>query len=157
MSTIMKQEDDNVNHKAGQASDEVLESLQAVMHALRAHGRRALSAQQADLAPMEAKALGYFVRHPGATQSDLVAHSGRDKAQIARLIAKLRERGLLDVRSDAADRRSVCLEPTARARAIHAGIQQETDRIWRQAVAGFSAAESGQLAALLERIRLNLG
>jgi hypothetical protein len=35
---------------------------------------------------MEGKVLGFFARHPGATQRDLAQHSGRDKAQLARLI-----------------------------------------------------------------------
>jgi DNA-binding MarR family transcriptional regulator len=50
---------------------------------------------------MEGKVLGYFCRHPGNTQSDLAQHSGRDKAQLTRLIARLKEAGLLEARADA--------------------------------------------------------
>jgi hypothetical protein len=34
---------------------------------------------------MEGKVLGFFARHPGATQRDLAQHSGRDKAAVATL------------------------------------------------------------------------
>ena len=38
--------------------------------------------------------VGYFMRHDGATQSDLVQHAGRDKAQIARIVKALHERNV---------------------------------------------------------------
>ncbi|RYE93689.1 MAG: MarR family transcriptional regulator, partial [Oxalobacteraceae bacterium] len=76
------------------------------MHLYRTQQHRSLRGAQHDLAHMEIKVLGFFARHPGGSPSDLVAHSGRDKAQVARQIRALRERGLLDVQADELDRRS---------------------------------------------------
>ena len=34
--------------------------------------------------------MGFFARHPGATLSDLAAHSGRDKVQLIALLGRLK-------------------------------------------------------------------
>jgi DNA-binding MarR family transcriptional regulator len=100
--------------------------------------------------------LGYFARHPGATASELAAHSGRDKGQVARLVGALKERGLLEARADEADRRSVRLTLTAAGRSVHQTLQRRRRRLAEVAVAGLDDAERAQLSALLERVRLNL-
>jgi DNA-binding MarR family transcriptional regulator len=105
---------------------------------------------------METKVLGFFGRHPGATQTDLAQHSGRDKAQLARLIKGLREQGLLDAQADTVDRRSVRLALTAQGRAVLDALEQASAHLAVQAVAGLSAEEQGQLLALLQRVRQNL-
>jgi DNA-binding MarR family transcriptional regulator len=105
---------------------------------------------------MEVKALGFFARHPGATQSDLVAHSGRDKAQVARQIRALRERGLLEAQADETDRRSSRLSLSEEGKAVHAALHSNDGRLKQQALAGFSAVEQGTLVALLARVRANL-
>jgi DNA-binding MarR family transcriptional regulator len=105
---------------------------------------------------MEVKALGFFARHPGATQSELVAHSGRDKAQVARQIRALRERGLLDAQADELDRRSSRLSLSAEGRAVHAALHRNDGRLKEQALSGFSDEDKDALVALLARVRANL-
>ena len=84
----MKSKVDNVNRKANAGTAaEVFETIHTLMHLFRAQQFRALRDGPAAVTHMEAKTLGFFARHPGATLSELVAHSGRDKAQVARLIA----------------------------------------------------------------------
>jgi hypothetical protein len=77
---------DQVNQNHDRPVDDVLECMHAIMHLYRSTQHRSLRDGPNDLAHMEVKALGFFARHPGATQSELVAHSGRDKAQVARQI-----------------------------------------------------------------------
>ena len=74
---------------------------------------------------MEHKVLGFFCRHPGATQSDLASHAGRDKSQLARLIAGLRARGLLDAQPDPGRPPQPALHPTAAARAAQQAAQRQ--------------------------------
>ncbi len=137
-------------------TDDVLEAIHAVMHLFRAVQYRVLRDGPHDVTHMDGKVLGFFARHPGATQSELAAHSGRDKGQLARLVAGLKERGLLEARADDADRRSVRLQLTTDGRAVHQTLQRQRRRLSDAAVAGLSAAEHRQLAALLERVRANL-
>jgi DNA-binding MarR family transcriptional regulator len=151
---------DNVNHmdKALPRSEGgVLELIHAVMHRYRSQQYRALrGGPHADVTHMDSKVLAYFGRNAGATQSDLAQHSGRDKAQLARLIKGLRERGLLAAEVDEADRRNVRLSLTPEGSAIQRSLQRQARRLSEQAVAGFSDEERAQLAGLLQRVNDNL-
>ncbi|GGP27116.1 hypothetical protein GCM10010971_29350 [Silvimonas amylolytica] len=109
-----------------------------------------------ELTHMEHKAMGFFARHPDATQSDLVAHSGRDKAQLARLIKGLKDRGLLDAQPDAADRRNVRLRLSAAGEQLFAAARQQARQVADLGVAGLSAAQCTQLLAALSVLRDNL-
>ena len=154
---------DNVNQRAAmpppgvQASgDELVELVHTVMHQLRSQQYQALRDSPLAVTHMESKVLGYFGRLPGSTQSDLVQHSGRDKAQLARLIKGLRERGLLDGEAGEDDRRSVRLQLTEAGRAVLRTLQQQTRRVHARAVAGMDAGEQQRLVALLRQVSRNL-
>ncbi|MBL8348945.1 MAG: MarR family transcriptional regulator [Burkholderiaceae bacterium] len=151
---------DHVNQLAAavqaDAGDDVLEAVHAVMHLFRARQYRALRERGEALTHMDGKVLGFFARHPGATQRELALHSGRDKGQLARLIAGLKDRGLLQGQADDADRRSVRLQLTATGRAVQQQLQGQRRRLAEAAVAGLSADERRALHALLERVRANL-
>ncbi len=138
------------------SGDEVVELVHTVMHQLRSLQYQALRDGPLTLTHMESKVLNYFGRQPGATQSDLVQHSGRDKAQLARLIKGLRERGLLASEADEADRRNLRLTLTAEGQGLLKTLQQQTRKVNAQAVAGLSPAEREQLRGLLQRLRDNL-
>ena len=123
----MRNKVDIVNRSAELADDDVLELVHAVMHDYRSLQYRALRDGPHDITHMDSKVLAFFGRHPGATQSDLAQHSGRDKAQLARLIKGLREQGLLDGVADAADRRNLRLTLTVDVGGIEevdAGIER---------------------------------
>jgi DNA-binding MarR family transcriptional regulator len=147
---------DQVNQVGARPVDEVLETMHAIMHLYRSAQQRSLRDGPNDLAHMEVKALGFFARHPGATQRDLVAHSGRDKAQVARQIRALRDRGLLDARADELDRRSSRLSLSIQGKAVHAALHSNDGRLKEQALDGFTDEEKDALVALLARVRSNL-
>jgi DNA-binding MarR family transcriptional regulator len=152
----MKKHVDKVNQNATASGQDVFEAIHAVMHLYRARQMRAPAGAEPELTHMEGKVLGFFARRPGATLSDLVAHSGRDKAQLTRLIRALRERGLLDARADELDRRSTRLCLSASGAAVHALWHRQGAQAAEEALAGLPEAERGQLLALLERVRANL-
>jgi DNA-binding MarR family transcriptional regulator len=148
----MQNKVDKVNQNPDITAEEVFESLHRVMHHFRARHFRALRDDAFDLSHMETKALGFFARNPAATQSDLVGHSGRDKAQIARLIASLRDKDLLAAQPNETDRRSVRLQLTPAGRQIWEAMHQQALQLQRLAVSALSPAECDQLIALLRRI-----
>ncbi len=154
---MMSKSIDIVNHKSSVPDEDVLESIHAVMHLYRSQQHRALRDGPQAMTHMESKVLGYFGRQPGATQSDLAQHSGRDKAQLARLIKALRDRGLLAAEADATDRRNLRLTLTVEGRAAQRAVQQQAKRLGANAVAGFTAQETATLLALLQRVKGNLG
>lgn len=152
----MRKEVDRVNQNHGYRADDPLEAMHAIVHLYRSRQLRGLRSGPHELAHMEMKALGYFARHPGATQSDLVAHSGRDKAQVARLIRVLREAQLLEAAADEQDRRSTRLTLSAAGQEVFAGLHRQSGALGEAALAGLSEDEQAQLMALLARVRANL-
>jgi DNA-binding MarR family transcriptional regulator len=152
----MREPVDHVNQSGEPPPEEVFEALHDLMHRYRAQRQRAVAAAGQDLSHMEAKVLGFFARQPEATLSDLVAHSGRDKSQLARLIAGLRERGLLAAQTDARDRRNLRLRCTPAAQEIHRAMRLQSRRLARSALATLDAKERLQLMALLNKLSMGL-
>ena len=152
----MRKSVDTINSRDSAGDAAVIELVHAVMHEFRSQQYRAIDDAERAITHMEGKVLGFFGRHAGATQSDLAQHSGRDKAQLARLIKGLRERALLSGEADAADRRNVRLQLTEAGQAMLRALRHQGRKIEARAVAGLSADERAQLADLLRRVRRNL-
>lgn len=146
----------NLAHGATPLPIRVIESMHAIMHLFRTQQHRSLRDAHHDLAHMEVKVLGFFARHPGGSPSDLVAHSGRDKAQVARLIRGLRERGLIEAQADETDRRSTRLRLSAAGQALHTDLHSHDGELAEAALAGLSAEECAALCELLAKVRANL-
>ena len=100
---MSREQVDNVNKNTPDLPQDVFDSIHAVMHLFRAEQYRAFRDAPHPLTHMEGKLLGFFARRPDATLSDLVAHSGRDKGQLARLIKTLKDQGLLEASEAQAD------------------------------------------------------
>lgn len=147
---------DTVNKQAEDPDADVLEAIHGVMHVVRAQQQRALRDAQSGLTHMESKVLGFFARHPGATLTALVAHSGRDKGQLAKLIGGLRDRGLLEARPSESDRRTMAMHLTPEGRAAHQLLRRQARRLAGVAVQGLDEAQRRQLLGLLARVRANL-
>ena len=98
------------------ARPDVFEALHDLMHAYRARMVRAMTSVHPDLTFNEVRALNFIGRHPGATQKELVRHSGADKAQVARMLGLLQDKGWLERQPHAEDRRSLCLTLSAAVR-----------------------------------------
>lgn len=144
---------DDVNQNAPLPESRVFEAIHEIMHLYRAQQYRSLRATSHELTHMENRALGYIARHPGATQRDLVQRSGRDKAQVTRLVQGLREKGLVEARADELDRRSTRLYLSADGGAVHAELHQHGQALAAQALAGLDEAERAQLETLLGRVQ----
>ena len=156
----MRKSVDNVNHvdsaSGAPTADALIELVHAVMHQFRGRQYQVLRNGAHDVTHMESKVMAFFAHHPGATLSDLVAHSGRDKAQLARLVKGLRERELLLGEADAADRRNVQLRLSDAGKAVQKALRTEARALNARAVDGLSAQEQAQLLALLGRLKANL-
>ena len=152
----MRKSNDNVNHSLRHGDPDVLELIHTVMHQYRSQQFQALRHGAHDITHMESKVLAYFARHASATQSDLARDSGRDKAQLARLIKGLKDRALLEAIADESDRRNVRLSLTTSGEAILGELQTHASRLTSKAIRGFSEEEQAQLSTLLQRVKQNL-
>lgn len=153
----MRKSVDHVNHIDASPTDAVMDLVHTVMHQFRSRQYQVLREGPHEITHMESKVLGFFSRRPGATQSDLVQHSGRDKAQVARLVKGLRERGLLDAEADATDKRSVHLHLSREGQTVQRALHSQARKLGSLAVEGFSEREREQLLTLLSRVKQNLG
>jgi DNA-binding MarR family transcriptional regulator len=157
MSTVTSGSVDKVNRKPVKTSDEVFDLIHTIMHLFRSQQYRGLPDGSHHLTHMEGKLLGFFARYPGATLSDLVAHSARDKGQLARLIKSLKEEDLLSVQKDQkTDRRSVGLELTGAGHAVHRTLHRQSERLAMLAVKDLDSEKRRQLLVLLRQVRSNL-
>lgn len=149
----MRHKVDNINQLAqAPAGARVIDGLHTLMHLLRRRHQQVAQVEGEGLAAMELRALGFFVRHPGSTAKALAAHSGRDKAQVARLLQPLLARGLLVATPDAQDRRSLQLRPTASGLRLERRMAAQRQRIHDELLAGFDPAELQALADSLQRM-----
>lgn len=132
---------------------DVFDAMHDLMHAYR-HRMRA--AMQTELTPNEMRALLFVGRHPMRTQKDLVEHSGTDKAQIARMLNTLEEKGWLERLPHAQDARSRCLALSPAGQAVFERMGERRRGITVQMLQGFSEDEQLLLQGLLERMLGNL-
>jgi len=152
----MRELNDNVNHHPSHSEDDILELIHTIMHQYRSQQYQVLRDGQYDITHMEKKVLSFFERYPASTQSDLARHSGRDKAQLARLIKGLRDMGLLTSVADENDRRNVKLTLTAHGQAVLSALHQQGKKLTTKALHGLTGEEQSQLMALLTRVHNNL-
>lgn len=122
------------------------------MHRLKRSLQQTAQAQAEGLAPTEVRALAFFARHPGSTASELVAHTGRDKAQVARLVRPLLVRGLLAATPAEQDKRRLELRLTDSGRRIERRMAAQRLQINSALLAGLSADELKLLASSLDRM-----
>jgi DNA-binding MarR family transcriptional regulator len=146
----------DVNKQAGALADDVFASIHSIMHLFRSEQYRVLREGRYDLTHMEGKILGFFIRSPGSTLRDLVAHLKQDKGQLARLIRSLRDHGLLEAHASGRDRRSIPLQPTPEGRRIHQTLQRQLRKLSELAVKGLKPDERHQLVTLLDKVQSSL-
>ena len=102
-------------------SADVFDALHELLRIFRARMRQGLESAGPELSFGELRVLMYVGRHPGCAQKALVEHSRADKAQMARTLARLQDKGWL-TRSESADDRRV----------RHLRLSAQGQRLFRQ-------------------------
>lgn len=131
---------------------EILNHINAIAQQATARMQRALREAELGLAAMEARTLRYVARHPGCTQNDIVLASGRDKAQIARIIKTLLERGNVSRLPDEAGEKRLRLGLTASGADTYEKAEALRAVVARDLVETLSDEERGVLEGLLRRM-----
>lgn len=136
--------------------DDLLDLINALMQAIKDDTARTLAAGPDRLAPLEARALRFFVRHPGASQAAFAQFCGRDKAQVTRAIQLLHARQLLEREQDGSDRRHHHWRLTETGHAVHARVAAQREVLAARLVHDFAPAERTSSRALLARMHANV-
>ena len=137
------------------ARETVFEQMHEIMFLFRSRLQLHLREDGGEIPGMALKVLGFFARHPGHTQMELVQHSGRDKGQVARLVKDLTERGLLQ-RGDAAARERRGLQLTESGLGVHRRLQRQKSQLANKLSGGLTTQELAQLNKLLMKLKAPL-
>ena len=128
---------------------EVFEVLHDLLHLFRARLLESLEAVQPGLTFNEFRILMHTGRHPGITQKELVEHSHTDKAQMARTLAQLQDKGWLERSASEADKRVRCLQLSARGQQLFDQLRHRREQIATELLSDFPEAQQGLLHELL--------
>ena len=129
---------------------DVFEVLHDLMHLFRARLLQSLERIQPGLTFNEFRILMHAGRHPGITQKELVEHSHTDKAQMARMLTQLQDKGWLERSASEADKRVRCLQLSAQGQQLFAQLKNQREQIAAELLGDFPADQQKQLRELLK-------
>ena len=129
---------------------DVFEVLHDLMHLFRARLLQSLERIQPGLTFNEFRILMHTGRNPGITQKELVEHSHTDKAQMARTLAQLQDKGWLERCTSEADKRVRCLQLSAQGQQLFAQLKNQREQIAAELLRDFPANQQKQLRELLK-------
>lgn len=129
---------------------DVFEVLHDLMHLFRARLLQSLERIQPGLTFNEFRILMHAGRHPGITQKELVEHSHTDKAQMARMLTQLQDKGWLERSASEADKRVRCLQLSAQGQQLFAQLKNQREQIAAELLGDFPANQQKQLRELLK-------
>ena len=129
---------------------DVFEVLHDLMHQFRARLLQSLERIQPGLTFNEFRILMHAGRHPGITQKELVEHSHTDKAQMARMLTQLQDKGWLERSASEADKRVRCLQLSAQGQQLFAQLKNQREQIAAELLGDFPADQQKQLRELLK-------
>lgn len=95
-------------------------------------------------------------RFEGVNQGKLAEHLDVEPITVCRMVDRLQEAGLVERRSDAADRRSWRLYLTDRAHEMLEHLRPVAETLIEEAMEGIDAGERDTLDRLLKQVRENL-
>lgn len=132
------------------------ELLFQVLHHYKTALQHAFKSQQLPLSILDAKILKLIAYQEINTPQMLAQYSGRDKAQVTRLISDMELRGLIEKVPHPTDKRSVCLVLSEQALTLVEQLRHIDRDISSQMLAGISENEQHMLSLVLHKITANL-
>jgi len=102
------------------------------------------------------RALVHLKRQPGLKQATLAEFLDVEPISLSRMIDRLEESGMVERRSDPQDRRAWCLHLTEKSEPFFAQMQELSDELHSDMMAGMDAGAQAQLGQMLTQVRDNL-
>lgn len=112
--------------------------------------------QNVEFSLMEHIAMRHILKSGEASQQMLVESMNKDKAQIARIVARLLRQELIIKQENPLDKRAVLLNLSHKGEELLARLDLVELEIMSDMMNGFSEKESTLFSELLERINQNL-
>lgn len=141
---------------APRPEDDLLQPVIDVFNGYRGWMQQVLDEQGIAASPLDLWLMSVVAEGEGCSQQQLVQATGRDKAQVTRMAARLVQAGLLQRAPDAADGRRWRLTLTDAGKAAHRQMQRQRKRLAATLAADLSAEEQATLTRLLGRMAARL-
>lgn len=132
------------------------EVLFAATHSFRHEMKKSLNAKEIGLNGMHVRCLSYITKMESCTANQLSLSLGRDKAQIARLVKDMIEKGWLTKQPDPQDKRSQLLLLTETGKALSREIKQNHQQIQQRMLKNLSDSQKSKLLSMLDQMIRNL-
>ncbi|WP_199711828.1 MarR family winged helix-turn-helix transcriptional regulator [Alginatibacterium sediminis] len=132
-------------------------ALRAIHMNIRSKMIAEVKRQQVEFSPLEHIAMSYILETGASSQQMLVESMNKDKAQIARIVARLLAQDLIIKQENPADKRAVLLELSAKGKTLLQRLDDVEMEILTDMLQGFTQSESQSLQLLLDRVSKNLG
>ncbi len=132
---------------------EIFDSLHELLHLFRARMRNRMEAIHPELTFNEMRILIHTGRNPGIAQKDLIDRSHTDKAQMARTLAQLQDRGWLERIASESDKRVRCLHLCGQGRQLFAQLRDLQHQVASELLKDCPQAAQSQMLALLQQAR----
>lgn len=113
-------------------------------------------AENLGLTRTQCSVLAHLARQEGVNQATLAQSLDIEPITLVRLLDRLQEGGFIQRKPDPQDRRAYVLELTAKARPMLERIYELAAKVYEEAQAGLTKAETAQLLSLLHRTKANL-
>ncbi|WP_413702148.1 MarR family winged helix-turn-helix transcriptional regulator [Psychromonas sp. KJ10-10] len=130
-------------------------ALRAIHMNIRCNMHAEVKRQQVDFSPLEHIAMQNIFKCSGASQQMLVEIMNKDKAQIARIVARLLRQDLIIKQESPEDKRCVLLNLSDKGEKLLKRLDEVELEVLGDMLTGFSEQESASLMVLLERINQN--
>lgn len=127
-----------------------------VSRLLRRRYEQYARAERLGLTRTQCSVLAHLARQEGINQATLAQILDIEPITLVRLLDRLQEGGFIQRKPDPQDRRAYVLELTAKARPMLERIYDLAAKVYEEAQAGLSKAETEHLLALLHRTKGNL-
>ena len=134
-------------------SADVFELLHDLLHLFRARMLQSIEATQPGLTFNEFRILMHTGRNPGITQKELVEHSHTDKAQMARTLAQLQDKGWLERSTSETDKRVRCLQLSAQGQQLYAQLRTLREKLAVELLQDYPQEMQVQLQTMLKQVR----
>lgn len=134
-------------------SVEIFDALHELLRIFRARMRQNLESVGPDLTFGELRVLMYVGEHPDCAQKALVEHSHADKAQMARLLAQLQDKGWLTRSESIEDRRVRQLRLSTQGQRLFQQLGARRAKLAAELLKDCPAPVQAQLLELLTQAR----
>lgn len=141
---------------AARPEDDLLQPVIDVFNGFRGWMQQVLDEQGIAASPLDLWLMSVVAEGEGCSQQQLAQVTGRDKAQVTRMAARLVQAGLLQRAPDAVDGRRWRLTLTEAGKAAHRQMQRQRKRLAATLAADLSAEEQATLTRLLGRMAARL-